>query len=50
MLITVNTIVWLFIDGHVHCESGRIEIEHDGLLLEAEARQSTSDHFVDIVV
>ena len=50
VLVTVDAVVRLLVDGHMHIESRRIEVKHDGLLFEAEAGEGTGDHFVDIVV
>ena len=50
LLVTEHSVVRLFVDGHVHAEGSWVEIEHDGLLPEAESTQGSSDHLVNIVV
>ena len=50
LLVAIHPIVWLFIDGHVHVEGRRAEVEHHGLLGEAETRECSSDHILNVVV
>ena len=52
LLVAEDALVLLtvLINGHVHLECSRVEVEHDGLFAEAESRQSPSDHVVDVVV
>lgn len=50
LLVAIDSIVGLLIDGHVHTESGRVEVEHDELLAEAEATQGAMNHVVDLVI
>ena len=50
LLETVDPVVWLLVNGHVHGKLLRIEVEHDSLLTEAESGERPSDHIVDIIV
>ena len=50
MLVTEDSVIWLFINSHVHRESRWVEIEHHGLFFESESREGTRDHLVDVVV
>jgi hypothetical protein len=50
ILIAVKALARVFIDLHVDAESGRVEIEHDCLLLEPETAVGTAHHSIDVLV
>ena len=50
LLEAVDTVVGLLVDGHVHGELLRIEVEHNSLLTEAESGERPSDHIVYVIV
>ena len=50
LLETVDTVVWLLVNSHVHGKLLRIEVEHNSLLTEAESRECPSDHIVYVIV
>ena len=50
LLVTENYVLGILVDRHVHAKGDWVEVEHDGLLLEAESTQGSCDHLVDVVV